>query len=153
MGVKFYMQKVDDSGNLIDGTLKDLESDFVGLLYCKCEGLLAKGERKNIYFESYADSDGVRVWQGDEVVREPTNITFTFYFKGDDRQNVYESFYSYVKNGIISYYDNMRMKEARIVLKEALEPSDDIYKGSTPYITAKFKFQNIWGECRDKVSE
>lgn len=148
--VKFYMQKVDANGELISDTLKDLESDFDGMRYSRCVGLMNKGKRKNIYTEQYSDSDTLRVWQGEEVTREATTITFTFAFAGNHRKSVYESFYNYVKNGVISYYDTARMKEARLVLIDALEPSDDIYKGSTPYIKAEFKFQNLWGECKDK---
>ncbi len=153
MDAKVYMQKVDNSGNLIDGTLKDLESDFSGLLYVECKGLLDKGKRKNVYIEEYADSDQVRVWQGESVTREPTNITLTLYFRGNSRQDTYDAFYEYVKNGIISYYDSVRLKEARLVLIDALEPKDDIFKGSDPFISASFKFQNLWGECKDKVIE
>ena len=149
--VKFYMQKVDANGALISDTFKDLEIDFDGMRYSRCVGLMNKGKRKNIYTEQYSDSDTLRVWQGEEVTREATTITFTFVFVGNDRKSVYESFYNYVKNGIIAYYDTARMKEARLVLIDALEPSDDIYKGSTPYIKADFKFQNLWGECKDKI--
>lgn len=149
--VKFYMQKVDANGQLIENTLKDLEVDFLGMKYSRCVGLMNKGKRKNIHTENYADSDTLRVWQGDNVTREATTITFTFVFAGDNRKSVYDSFYEYIKNGIISYYDTARMKEARIVLIDALEPSDDIFVGSTPYIKADFKFQNIWGECKNKT--
>ena len=149
--VKFYMQKVDANGDLIANTLKDLEVDFLGMKYSRCVGLMNKGKRKNVHTEEYADSDTLRVWQGTEVTREATTITFTFVFAGDNRQSVYDSFYEYVKNGVISYYDTARMKEARIFLVDALEPSDDIFVGSTPYIKADFKFQNIWGECKNKT--
>lgn len=148
---KHYMQKVNKDGSLVDGTLKDLENDFVGLKYSKCDGLLDKGERVNVYTEQYSDSDGMRVWQGSYVVRKPTEITLTLYFFGENRQSVYESFYEYVKNGIISYYDNVRKKESRMFLVDALKVKDDIYKGSHPYILIDFKFQNIWGECKDKL--
>ena len=152
MDVKFYMQKVDDNDNLVDGTLKDLELDFQGLKYSRCMGLLNKGKRKNVYTETYSDSDTLRVWQGENVTREATSITFTFIFVGANRQSVYESFYEYVKNGVIAYYDTARMKEARLIFIDALEPSNDIFIGSTPYIQADFKFQNIWGECKNKTS-
>lgn len=151
MDVKFYMQKVDDNDNLVDGTLKDLELDFQGLKYSRCMGLLNKGKRKNVYTETYSDSDTLRVWQGENVTREATSITFTFIFVGANRQSVYESFYEYVKNGVIAYYDTARMKEARLIFIDALEPSNDIFIGSTPYIQADFKFQNIWGECKNKT--
>lgn len=149
--VKFYMQKVDADGVLIGDTFKDLEVDFDGMRYSRCVGLMNKGRRKNIHTETYADSDTLRVWQGEEVTREATIITFTFGFAGLNRHSIYEDFYNYVKNGIIAYYDTARMKEARLVLIDALEPSDDLFIGSTPYIKADFKFQNIWGECKDKI--
>jgi hypothetical protein len=37
--VKFYIQKSDKHGNLIDGTLKDLESDFIELRYMEAKGI------------------------------------------------------------------------------------------------------------------
>ena len=141
---KFYIRKDGDNVE------KDLEVDFEGLRYVKCEGLLDKGKRKNIYTESYSDSDELRVWQGDEVTREATDITFTFVFMGDNRQAVYEDFYNYVKNGKLTYYDTARNKEALMVLIEAYKPKEDNWKGSTPYIQADFKFKNLRGECKNK---
>ena len=151
MAYHFYMKNpnpVDDSANLAD-VVVDLEATFDGLKYCKCEGLNNEGKRKNVYVEKYGDSDRLRVWQGDTVVREATVITFTFWFVGDNRQKVYEDFYKYVSNGKISYWDDARKKQALLVLIEALEPSEDQFVGSTPYIKADFKFQNLWGECID----
>lgn len=142
MNVKFYMQK--EGGELID-----LEAHFAGLRYQKCTGLNDKGKRKNIYKETYSDSDTVRVWQGAEVTREATTITFTFFFFGANRQSVYTAFYDYVKNGEITYYDTARKKKALLVLSEAITVSNDVWKGSKPYIEASFKFDNLWGECRD----
>jgi hypothetical protein len=127
----------------------DIETRFEGLLYSKCEGLLTKGKRKDIYEEKYADDDKLRVWQGEKVTREATTITFTFFFVGENRLHTYQNFYDYVKNGKLYYYDAKRLKKAYMVLKEALEPQEDIYKGSTPYIKADFKFQHLWGECKD----
>ena len=127
----------------------DIEARFEGLLYSKCEGLLTKGKRKDIYEEKYADDDKLRVWQGEKVTREATTITFTFFFVGENRLHTYQNFYDYVKNGKLYYYDTKRLKKAYMVLKDALEPQEDVYKGSTPYIKATFKFQNLWGECKD----
>lgn len=141
--IRFYMQK-DDSEVCID-----LEAYFEGLKYSKCKGLTSKGKRKNVYFESYSDSDELRVWQGETVVREATTIVFTFYFIGDNRQQVYDDFYDYVKNGQIYYWDTKRNKKAYLVLEEAVDPKEDVYQGSTPYLCADFKFQNLWGECID----
>lgn len=139
----FYMSKEGES-------VRDLEKDFEGMKYIKCEGLLDKGKRKNVYTESYSDSDTLRVWMGEEVTREATGITLTFVFIGDNRQNTYRDFYNYAKNGKITYYDTARNKEALLVLMDAIKVKDDIWKGSTPYIEVDFKFKNLWGECKDR---
>ena len=145
----FYMKNT--KGGSLANQIVDIEShpNFDGLKYCKCEGLLNKGKRKNVYTEKYADDDRLRIWQGENVTREATNVTFTFWFVGPNRQATYQNFYDYVKNGVISYWDDVRRKEAELVLLEATEPSEDVYIGSTPYIKADFKFQNLRGECWD----
>ncbi len=140
---KFYMQQDIDGAEL-----RDLESSFDGMRYLKCNGLEDKGKIKNKYTEAYADSDELRVHEPDIVCREATTITFTFVFVGENRQSVYDDFYNYVKKGKFYYHDNVRKKQAYITLIDAVKPSNDMYKGSTPYIQADFKFQNLWGECR-----
>lgn len=142
--IRFYMQK--DGEEAID-----LEATFAGLRYSKCEGLLDKGKRKNVYTETYSDSDTMRVWQGKTVTREATDITFKFYFVGEDKQDGYDAFYEYVKNGAITYYDTKRKKEALLILVDALKVKEDFWKGDIPYIEVDFKFKNLWGECKDHV--
>lgn len=127
----------------------DIESRFPGLRYSACTGLNDKGKRTNVHIEKHANSDTLRVWQGTDVTREATTITFTLYFIGDDRQEVYDNFYKYISNGKIFYWDNVRKKEALLIFTDSLKPKEDIYKGSVPYILADFKFQNLYGECID----
>lgn len=148
MEYHFYMK--NPKSDVYTNQVIDIEAAFSGLKYCRCEGLLKKGKQKNVYTENYADADGLRVWQGESVVREATTITFTFWFVGDMRHATYEEFCKYVSKGKISYWDDARKKEALIVLIDALEPSEDQFIGSVPYIKADFKFQNIWGECKDR---
>lgn len=143
MEIKHYFKKDNDA------TIKDLEKDFIGLKYCKCVGLEARGERKNVYTENYADSDEIRVWQGKDVTREATEIVFTFYFLGDSRQSIIDSFYEYIKNGIISYWDTKRYKKAYMIFKDKFTISEDMFVGSTPYKKVDVTFQNLWGECKN----
>lgn len=140
--IKFYLKKEG-----VDEEYLDLESTFQGMKYLQCKGLEDKGKPKNKYTETYADSNELRVHEPTDVCLEATTITFTFLFVGEDRQSVYDSFYEHIKSGKFYYYDTKREKKAYITLMEAVKPSDDIYKGSTPYIKADFKFQNIWGKC------
>lgn len=143
MEIKHYLFKEGDA------IAKDLEVDFVGLRYCKCEGLEARGERKNVYTETYADSDELRVWQGEDVTREATKITFTLYFIGDNRQAVVDSFYEYISNGRIYYWDTKRLKKAYMIFNEEFSIGEDMYRGGTPYKEVKVTFQNLWGACRN----
>lgn len=147
--VKHYMWKDGETQNSPTGT-DDLETRFNGLKYSKCDGLNSKGKRKDVHIEKYADSPELRVWLGSTPIREATDITFTFFFIGDSRQSVYDSFAEYVGNGKIHYWDTVRKKEALMVLVDPVKPKEDVYKGSMPYLLAEFKFQNLWGECPTK---
>ena len=138
--VNFYLSS--DGTNWID-----IESHYSGMRYLKCLGLEDKGKPKNKYQEVYADAAELRVYEPDEVMLEATYITFTFIFVGENRQEVYEQFYQDIQKGKFYYYDTKRYKKAYITLFDAVKPSDDNHKGSTPYIQADFKFKNLWGKC------
>lgn len=137
MEYKFYMRQYPD------GTDKDLEAEFVGLHYSSCDGLENKGEVKNIYTETFADSSEINVYVPDEICEDSVEVTFTFAFDGDDRRKVFDDFYSFVRNGVIEYHDNARNKKAWLLLDGGVEPSDDILKGSHVYILADFKFKTV----------
>lgn len=142
----FYMQRAD----VLDSPIKDLEKDFVGLKYIRCEGLETKGKPKNIYQEMYADSDEVRVYIPSVINREATKVTMELVFEGANRRKVFNDFYDYIKLGKFKYWDNLRNKEALLVLNNEVKPSEDLFKGSSPYIEVKFPFLNLYGECKDK---
>lgn len=146
--IKHYMWKEGETEFSPTG-VKDIEARFQGLKYSSCAGLNDKGKRTNIHTESYADSDELRVWQGDTVIREATNITLELYFIGENRQKAYDDFYEYISNDKVYYWDNVRKKQAYMVLSDAPKVKEDVYKGSTPYIRIDFKFQNIWGACKN----
>lgn len=142
MNVKFYIKRESDT----DYT--DLESYFNGMKYSKCVGLEDLGKPKNIYTETYADADFLRVHIPESVKREATDITFTFIFFGENRKSVYDRFNQFIKGQKLYYYDTARNKKAYMVLIDKTEPKEDIYKGSKPYISVDYKFQNLWGECK-----
>lgn len=144
-GAKHYMQKY---GTADDASVPvmDLENDFPGLVYIEATGLSAKGAPKNVYFETYAESDETRVHVPEKICRESTEIKMTFGFGGRDRRGVFDAFYDYVKQGKIKYWDTARRRMAKMVLDGSVEPSDDILKGNCPYILAEFTFRNLFGE-------
>lgn len=147
-GYRFYMQECDKDGNPVDGTLKDLERDFAGLRYSKCEGLNAFGASKNIYTETYSDSDRVRAYVPEKVMREATDIKFTFYFFGNsaERQDSFEKFMEYINRGYHLYWDTARNRKFIFTPpKDSIEPSDEMWYGGMPYFKVVIKLQNIMG--------
>lgn len=144
-GYHIYMRRFGTDSDETQPVI-DLEADFPGLRYKESKGLSAKGAPKNIYVEEYADSDRARVFIPEEVCREATEITLTLLFVGEDRRKVFDDFYDYVKNGKFYYWDDVRKRKAAVVLNSAVEPSDDIFKGSDVYIQADFTFQNLYGQ-------
>lgn len=129
----------------------NLETKFGRILYSKCEGLDTKGKRKNVYTETYSDSDNLRVWQGEEVTREATKITITLAFIGnrEERQETFDALYEYIKNGKLYYWDTARNKKAYFIFTEEYKTSEEMFYGSQPYILASFTLQNLWGECKE----
>lgn len=142
MEVQFYMKRLG-----VDEDYIDIERHFKGMRYMKCDGLEDLGKPKNIYTETYADADSLRVYLPSEVKRAATTITFTFLFLGYDKQNVYDEFNEFIKNQKIYYYDTARKKRVCMVYQNATNPKTDDYKGSLPHIIAEYKFQNIKGEA------
>lgn len=127
-----------------------LEDYFNGMKYCSCDGLSKKGKPKNIYTESYAETEDLRIFIPESVVRENTDLEFVFAFKGKERRDIYDMFCDWVTGYKIRYWDTCRMRQVEMVLLEATEPSDDYLYGSDPYIVATFKFKNLKGSAEIK---
>lgn len=151
--VKFYMQKCSKKGALIDGTLKDLEKDFDGLRYMEAKGISKVGKVKNVYTESYSDSNTLRTWHpsenNEETTHEATAIQLKLLFYGDNRRVSYEVFNDYIMDGYHVYWDTLRNKKFTFMVVEAIEPSDDILKGGVPYIICTWTLQNLKGKTEN----
>lgn len=149
-GIYFYMQRCDKNGVLESGTLKNLEHDFEGLRYIEAKGISKVGKVKNIHTETYADSNELRTWHpsenGEETTHEATIIELKLLFYGDDRRSVYDAFNDYIYDGYHVFYDNLRYRRFVFTVIDAVEPSEDIFKGGTPYIIATWKLQNLKGK-------
>lgn len=147
---KFYMQACDKNGELISvAEVKDLEVDFVGLRYSKAEGLNKKGKIKNVYTESYADSDKLRVYFPDKVAREATTVTLEFFFVGEERYRTYDEFYDYVTGGFRAFWDTKRGKRLFFYAPEEYSPAEEMWYGSMPYLKLSLVVQNIFGDTFD----
>lgn len=121
------------------------------LLYRKCAGLEDFGKVKNIYTETYADSDTVRADFPDEITREATTITLDLVVRrdpsienGDDDVNTVIGLVSGTLP--VVFWDNVRRKMAVMTLVSAVEVKEDNYKGMK-YIELELKFSNLMGHC------
>ena len=135
---------VSDASHPAD--IKDLEYDFKGLKYMSMKGLGAIGDPK-IYVEEYADSDTLRTYIPKEVKNSPIECELTLAFVGKDRYKVYDAFNEYVRQGYHRYFDSKRLKELIFFVSEAIEPSEEIWKGSVPYIQVTYKLRSIKGHA------
>ena len=155
-----FMCATDKDGNNLtaDGTVadashpadfKNLEYDFNGLKYMSMKGLDAIGNPK-IYVEEYADSDTLRTYIPKDVKNSPIECELTLAFVGKDRYKVYHAFNEYVRQGYHRYFDNKRLKALIFFVSESIEPSEEIWKGSVPYIQVTYKLRSIKGHAVKK---
>lgn len=141
---KFYMQECTSYGSPL-GAEKDLEADFEGLRYAKCEGLDTYGKPR-VYTETYADSDTLRAYVPSELTRDATKVTFTFYFKGENRRATYFDFLDYVSNGYHIYRDTARGRKFVFIVTEEIKPASEKWYGNEPYLELKLTVQNLNGK-------
>lgn len=144
----FYMQHTTAAG-AGTGAVKDLEADFQGLYYSKCEGLEAVGAAKNIYTEDYAEANGLRVFHptdvsGGEVVHKETEVKLTLIFVDNERRAAYKAFCDFLAGGRLFYWDNARNKKVWLIFQKEAGPDTDTLVPDG-YIGVTFIFTNIWG--------
>lgn len=154
MIVDFYIYKKNDQiRNIEDYFVLNSTSGKSKALYCKCEGLEDKGKPKNFVTEKYADSERVRLYIPDELKRDTTQINLTMCFIGEQRQQVQQNFYDYIKERPVVYWDTARKRTAILLLESAVKLDEDEYLTSTPNICVKYTFTNLYGECPTHASE
>ena len=143
------MQRVDIESQPI----YDIEEQFAGLLYMKADGMNNIGKAKNIYTETYADSDRLRVYLPNDGVytNEATKITMHFLVIGDEasRQATIRSFETYVREGIHRYWDDARNLEFDFIVQDEIKVSDEKWHGSSPYVEIEVVMQNLNGKTRE----
>lgn len=130
----------------------DIEEQFSGLLYMRAEGMNDIGKAKNIYTETYADSDRLRVYLPNDGVytNDATKITMHFLVVGDadTREAVIRSFETYVREGIHCYWDDARNLEFDFIVQDEIKVSDEKWHGSNPYVEIAVVMQNLNGKTR-----
>lgn len=145
---KYYMSRW--LNNNIWGSAIDLEEYFPGLKYVSCTGLSDYGKIKNIYTESYAETEQLRVYMPDTIVRGNTDIEFEFGFTGENRRDTYDNFVEWISGYKLKYWDTARHREVEMILIDAIEVDEDLLLGSSPFIVVPFTFKNLKGSTTIK---
>ena len=158
MGYKFYIQRYsrkhynketsqydkEDIGELID-----IEEQFK-CKYVKFEGLSETGKVKNIYTETYAETEELRMYIPDEVLYDNTDMSLTLLFSpysenDSDVQDNERAFFEYVSGHKIEYHDTFRNRYVSLLLLNKPEVVGEVLYGGSRYREVKYTFKNIYG--------
>jgi hypothetical protein len=129
------------------GTTYDLEKDFDGLLVSKIKGLDDKGEIKNRYTETYADSEKLRVYHPTTPLYKETTIKLDILFSKALRGYKLDAFTNLIKGGTLIMYETSRGRCFEFVYMKDTIVSDERMYGGQPYKEVEFELQNIRGYC------
>ena len=158
MSYKFYIQKYGrkywdkNKSQYVDeakGELIDIEAQFK-CKYVKFEGLSETGKVKNIYTETYAETEELRMYIPDEVLYENTDISLTLLFAPDstndsDVQDNERAFFEYISGHKIEYHDTFRNRYVSLLLLNKPEVVGEVLYGGSRYREVKYTFKNIYG--------
>ena len=158
MNYKFYIQKYGrkywdkNKSQYVEeakGELIDIEAQFK-CKYVKFEGLSETGKVKNIYTETYAETEELRIYIPDEVLYENTDMSLTLLFSpysenDSDVQDNERAFFEYVSGHKIEYHDTFRNRYVSLLLLNKPEVVGEVLYGGSRYREVKYTFKNIYG--------
>lgn len=140
------MAEIDKNGKVI-GNIIRIEDEFLGLKYMSLKGGGNFGKPK-IYVEEYADSDVLRTYIPDNPKTSPIEYELTLIFIGAHRLAGYYDFSEYIRRGYHRYYCLIRGISFNFIINDAIEITDEMWKGSVPYLQVKYKLQGIKGYAK-----
>lgn len=131
------------------GEIIDIEEHFK-CKYVRFEGLSETGKVKNIYIETYAEAEELRMYIPDEVLYDNTEISLTLLFAPDstndsDVQDNERAFFEYVSGHKIEYHDTFRNRYVSLLLLNKPEVVGEVLYGGSRYREVKYTFKNIYG--------
>ena len=101
----------------------DITTKFSGVTILKIDNFLARGKAKNIYTQSWINSNTEDVYVPDTVFFENTDVNITFIVRGNSAITVHDTFIDYLtknKTTIKSLYVN---KQSDFVCLTEYEPT------------------------------
>lgn len=156
---KVFLAKVSkgDDGKyaIIEGTTKNVMTDFEGVFYQAADGVEAIGQPR-VYTEEYPESNELSVYFSEKTTLKATDFTLKLYFIApDDKKdneaidciiNSYHSFIDYLQGSLILYWDNVRKRKLLLALTESVKPSTTSVLEGREYLAVSFKFKNVYGK-------
>jgi len=141
---KFYIQRYG-----IDTAPVDVEATYK-CKYVKATGISENGKAKNIYTESYAETDELRVYLPTQIAYENTKIKINLLFPAvsADRMDVQDNertFFEAVSGKKIEWHDNFRNRYVTLVLIEAPKVTGELLYSGCRYRHIEYTFQNVFG--------
>ena len=158
MNYKFYIQKYGrkywdkNKSQYVEeakGELIDIEAQFK-CKYVKFEGLSETGKVKNIYTETYAETEELRMYIPDEVLYDNTDMSLTLLFapsstEDNDVQDNERAFFEYISGHKIEYHDTFRNRYVSLLLLNKPEVVGEVLYGGSRYREVKYTFKNVYG--------
>src|SRR5574344_2521419 len=112
----------------VNTTYVDITTKFVGLTLLIVDNFNKKGKAKNIYTQSWVNSNTEDVYIPDTVYFEQPDIDFTFIVRDSDNhsvdvQSVHDSFIEYMTTHKVTIKSLYAMKEADFVCLAEYKPT------------------------------
>ena len=158
MTYKFYIQKYGrkywdkNKSQYVEeakGELIDIEAQFK-CKYVKFEGISETGKVKNVYTETYAETEELRMYIPYDVLYDNTDMSLTLLFSpysenDSDVQDNERAFFEYVSGHKIEYHDTFRNRYVSLLLINKPEVVGEVLYGGSRYREVKYTFKNIYG--------
>ena len=167
MNYKFYIQRYSrkyldkNKSQYVEeakGELIDIEAQFK-CKYVKFEGLSETGKVKNVYTETYAETEDLRTYIPNDVLYENTDLSLTLLFapsstNDNDVQDNERAFFEYVSGHKIEYHDTFRNRYVSLLLINKPEVVGEVLYGGSRYREVKYTFKNLYGRsfAESKIS-
>lgn len=142
---------VTDDG---DKVRLDLEEVFK-CKYVRMEGISENGKAKNIYTESYAETEELRMHIPKDILYENTDLALTLIFlptssSEEDIQTAERNFFDFISGRKVEYVDTFRNRYVTMILVNKPEVVGEVLYGGSRYRQVKYTFKNVYGRSFDK---
>lgn len=156
---KVFIAKAKEKENgvyaIVEGTTKNVMTDFEGVYYQGTDGVEAVG-RPRSYTEEYPEKESLDVFFPEKATLKSTDFTLKLYFiapadkkDGDAVEYIessYHTFVDFISGTPLVYWDNVRQRKLLIALTESVKPSTVSVLSGREYLSVSFKFTNMFGK-------